>query len=608
MEKFFKIAFAIGLAVMILFLGGCSNLIEIFPFLNQAPVIVSNPITTIEENYLYSYQIQAEDPEGDILSYDLILYPEGMSIDKKSGLISWQPDYQQTGIFQVVVEVSDGKHTILQEFQIEVINLNDPPQIIAYFPAILNITISEGESINFKIKAQGLDKDSHLEAKWFIDGKLAEYSSVESNSIETIFKFISSQGDYKTKTIKGLISDGELVDYLVWKVNIQDTTPPQAPTLDSVISPTNISPQLLTGTKEANSSLLINGVEVIALNDSIEWSYSYPLIEGVNHLNLTSRDSFNNESTPLTVEIKYDLNVYVDINNNSGIEDGTETHPYNTINEGIEAALPGKSVIVKAGTYQEQIVINKEIILQGEDPEKTFIVGNGFSGNLITLEANFITISNFCLDGNNNTEVGIFFDDCDSIHLNNNRITNQHYGIKFTNSSPLIEENSLDHNSYSGIEVGTGGKGQIKNNLLQYNQYGMRIYGDASPQISFNNISNNSNSGIYCRESATPIIEGNIISDNSTGILIDYNITWGSVVNPDLGGGDEGSKGENIISGNSINGVNNETPHPIKAENNWWGDANGPKYPGNNSSSGDWVYWNQVNGTIDFDPWLTNLP
>ncbi|GAB4115856.1 MAG: hypothetical protein Kow00103_10950 [Candidatus Caldatribacteriota bacterium] len=608
MEKFFKIAFAIGLAVMILLWGGCSNLVEIFPFLNQAPVIVLNPPTTIEENKLYSYQIQAEDPEGDILSYNLVNYPAGMSIDKKTGLITWQPDYQQIGIFQVVVEVSDGKHTIQQEFQIEVINLNDPPQIISYFPKILNITISEGESINFKIQAQDLDKDSHLEVKWFIDGKLADYSSVEGNSIETIFKFISSQGDYKTKTIKGLISDGELVDYLIWNVNIQDTTPPQTPTLNSVVSPTNISPQLLTGTKEANSSLLINGIEVIALDDSTEWAYSYPLIEGMNYLSITSRDNFNNESTPLTVEIKYDLNVYVDAANLSGIEDGTETYPFNSINEGIETVPSGKKVLVRAGTYNEQITINKEIDLQGEGSENTFITGNGFSGNLITLGANSITISNFCLDGNNSTEVGIFFDSCDSIYLINNRITNQYYGIKYLNSSPLIEENSLDHNSYSGIEIGTGGRGEIRNNMIQNNQYGLRAYGNAAPEISGNNISNNSNSGIYCRESAVPIIDGNIISNNSTGILIDYNTTWGSVVNPDLGGGDGESKGENIISGNSIHGVNNKTPHPIKAENNWWGDTDGPKYPGNNSSSGDWVYWNQVNGTIDFDPWLTNIP
>lgn len=608
MKKFFKIVLIIGLAGIILPLEGCSNLKEIFPFLNQPPFIISNPLTTIEENNLYSYQIQAEDPEGDVLNYALVIYPEGMSINRETGLISWLPDHQQIGVHQVIVEISDGRHNIQHHFEVEVINLNDQPQIISYSPTDLNITIAEGEAIKFEIQAHDLDKDSTLEGKWFVEGQLVSYSSIKDNELKITYEFISSLGDYETKTIKGLISDGELSDSIIWKINIQDITPPQTPTLNSVISPTNISPQLLSGTKEVNSSILINGIEVIALDAFTEWSYSYNLAEGINHLSITSRDLSGNESAPLVIDMKYDLNVYVDLANTSGIEDGTEIYPFNTISEGIEAALPGKSVIVSKGTYNEQIVINKDINLQGESPENTFITGNGFTGNLITLEANSIIISNFCLDGKNGTEVGIFFDGYDSIHLSNNRIINHHYGIKYLNSSPLIEGNFIDHNSYSGIEIGTGGKGQIRNNLIQNNQYGIRAYGDAAPEISDNNISNHSNSGIYCRESATPTIFDNVISCNSTGVLIDYNSTWGSAVNPDLGGGFRGSTGGNNISGNNNYGVYNKTPHPIKAENNWWGDVNGPKYPGNNSNNGDWAYWSQSNGVIDFDPWLAIMP
>ena len=44
-------------------------------------------------------------------------------------------------------------------------------------------------------------------------------------------------------------------------------------------------------------------------------------------------------------------NIYVDVNNNTGTEDGTEAHPFNTIKEGINAASPGNQVIIKQGTY-----------------------------------------------------------------------------------------------------------------------------------------------------------------------------------------------------------------------------------------------------------------
>ena len=43
--------------------------------------------------------------------------------------------------------------------------------------------------------------------------------------------------------------------------------------------------------------------------------------------------------------------VYVDVTNTSGIEDGSEAYPFNTIQEGIDAAVSGCSVYVADGTY-----------------------------------------------------------------------------------------------------------------------------------------------------------------------------------------------------------------------------------------------------------------
>jgi hypothetical protein len=43
--------------------------------------------------------------------------------------------------------------------------------------------------------------------------------------------------------------------------------------------------------------------------------------------------------------------VYVDISNNSGIEDGSQQHPYNTIEEGIEVATAGTTLMISAGNY-----------------------------------------------------------------------------------------------------------------------------------------------------------------------------------------------------------------------------------------------------------------
>jgi hypothetical protein len=48
---------------------------------------------------------------------------------------------------------------------------------------------------------------------------------------------------------------------------------------------------------------------------------------------------------------------FVDWRNTSGTEDGTSTYPYNTVKEGVEAALPGGTVSIANGNYNEQITI-----------------------------------------------------------------------------------------------------------------------------------------------------------------------------------------------------------------------------------------------------------
>jgi len=689
MKKFFVLLF--GLIILIV-IGGCQSLVDFLPFFNRAPIIISEPIITATENKQYSYQLEVKDPDGDSLTYLLVLCPEGMSVNSENGLIIWTPTNNQVGIHLIIVETSDGKQSDTQSFEIEVINVNNPPQIFSYFPANINIKINEGNSVKFEIQAQDIDLNNTLSYQWFSNGILVSSTTGSGNDSKSSWTYSASYGDYGQKIVKVVVSDGELENFIQWNIVINDTTPPTQPTLDSVLSPTNvslqtlsgikesntsiwingvevisvnsdttwsysynlsegensisitskdsggnesneintiitldttaptipsmvtvasptnISTQILSGTKEANSSIWINGTEVISINSSTNWSHSYNLIESSNNnISITSRDTIGNESPAITAKIEYDPTIYVNAGNTSGIEDGTKTYPFDTITEGIDAVAPGKSVLVSAGTYNEQLIIKKSITLQGAGCDNTFITGSGLTVNLITIEANHVSVTGFAIDGNRSTSVGIYFDNYSYINIDNNLIkNNKDYGISYTNSAPIIEGNNIENNSSSGIRVATNGAGIIRNNSILSNKHGIRTYEDSSPEITGNNISNN-NTGIHCRESATPIISYNTISNNTGyGILIDNDL--GNLVNPDIGGGDGRSDGQNKITGNFIHGVTNETTHNIMAKNNWWGDAAGPKYPGNASSSGDWAFWDKAGGNIIFSPYLITEP
>jgi hypothetical protein len=76
---------------------------------SNPPVITSTPITTGTVGVLYKYDVEATDDDDDPLTFSLTTFPEGMTIDAITGLISWTPSGIQAGSHDVTVKVSDGR-------------------------------------------------------------------------------------------------------------------------------------------------------------------------------------------------------------------------------------------------------------------------------------------------------------------------------------------------------------------------------------------------------------------------------------------------------------------------------------------------------------------
>jgi YD repeat-containing protein len=76
---------------------------------NTAPTITSTPTTSHSIQFEdYSYQVVANDADGDVLGYRLIQAPIGIVIDSTNGLLNWPAGKQISGIFNIIIEVSDG--------------------------------------------------------------------------------------------------------------------------------------------------------------------------------------------------------------------------------------------------------------------------------------------------------------------------------------------------------------------------------------------------------------------------------------------------------------------------------------------------------------------
>lgn len=76
---------------------------------NRAPVIISEAVTELSlsdnsNRIAYSYDVNAIDPDEDVLAYSLIEAPNNMAIDASTGLITWNPVPETRSEFSIGVE------------------------------------------------------------------------------------------------------------------------------------------------------------------------------------------------------------------------------------------------------------------------------------------------------------------------------------------------------------------------------------------------------------------------------------------------------------------------------------------------------------------------
>ena len=99
---------------------------------NDAPRFTSTPLTEATVDALYTYDVNAADPDaGDTLTYSLTIKSAGMTIDAATGLIQWTPASTQVGANDVAVKVADSNSTPALDTQSFTITVNPAPIKVA---------------------------------------------------------------------------------------------------------------------------------------------------------------------------------------------------------------------------------------------------------------------------------------------------------------------------------------------------------------------------------------------------------------------------------------------------------------------------------------------
>ncbi len=125
---------------------------------NRAPQFVSAPVTAVNAGALYRYVVSASDPDGDALTLDLVVRPDGMSFDPGSGVIAWRPGADDVGDHRVILRVRDGRGGVnLQSWIVTVSPVGTAPVFSTPAPAAPAVA---GLPYQYDFGAQDADGDA----------------------------------------------------------------------------------------------------------------------------------------------------------------------------------------------------------------------------------------------------------------------------------------------------------------------------------------------------------------------------------------------------------------------------------------------------------------
>ena len=309
---------------------------------------------------------------------------------------------------------------------------------------------------------------------------------------------------------------------------------------------------------------------------------------------------------------------------------------YDTIQEAIDAASDGDTIIVAAGLYKENVVINKSLTLKGAQAgvdartrsgAETIIEPDDGRGIEIVSAADRVIVVDGLTVQNVRTGVAapnpVGKYDITDITVKNVRVLNCNKGgIAMAYASMATVEYCYVEGTEFGINAGAlqpldptvanfrhnevvnaefGITGYLKDSLIEGNLVRNFVTGGTGISGQFLNteIKNNTVTGYvkgaamsfewhYGRDLSENVnVAGNTFTGNSIGIYVfDTQTTLtGITVN------------FNNLGGNSRYGVWNDGGETLDATKNWWGDASGPG--GTGPGDGD-----AISTKVLYSPWL----
>lgn len=170
-----------------------------------------------------------------------------------------------------------------------------------------------------------------------------------------------------------------------------------------------------------------------------------------------------------------------------------------TIQEAINSASSGDTIVVNEGTYNENIQINKtnltlisngSVVINALDPNQPSVFidssGNYSKINGFTITSSSVAgiylshVSHSTISGNtiSNNHYGIYLDSSSNNIISGNSITNTEGIYLDSSSNNTLSGNNITNNYYGGVLLVNSPENTLKNNLITDNAYNLDVTGD----------------------------------------------------------------------------------------------------------------------------------
>lgn len=264
----------------------------------------------------------------------------------------------------------------------------------------------------------------------------------------------------------------------------------------------------------------------------------------------------------------------ISVNNTTG-----KVADYTSIQEAVDNAVPGDTIMIYQGIYSENVDIGKQvsIISESGNPDETVIMAANISDHVFYVNFDNVTIEGLTIEGATNCNwddriAGIFLES-DNCTILNNKLTGNYEGIILCNSNLNVLEmnnvfnningngisldnsdqnilisNTISSNWWTGISLSSSDDNEVINNTLVSNLRGIYLYassnnlivrnnansnhlygialatGSNNNELSLNIANFNEDSGIYLKSVNSNVLSDNVADSNYyNGILIKFS-------------------------------------------------------------------------------------